>query len=332
METHPLVTIIIPCRNEEESISECLDSIIAQGYPKEKLEVLVVDGRSEDRTREIVGGYAKKYPFVLILDNEKKYTPFALNIGVKAAKGDYIIRMDAHARYKEDYVSKCVESILRYGADNVGGVTAVVPKNDTLMAKAIALSLASPFGGGGVPYKGSAPPAPVEVDTVFCGSYKKEIFSRVGFFNENLTRSQDIEFNLRLKKSGAKIMLCPGIESYYYPKSNLKDFLVHNFHDGVWAVYPMKFIRMPLKPRHYVPLAFVLSLAILAVAAFFWQPFVIMLAAMLILYLATSLFFSVKVAIKAKDLRYILVLPAVFAARHFGYGFGSVWGLAKLAF
>ena len=115
------VSIIIPCRNEEKYIGKCLQSIIEQNYPKDNLEVLVVDGMSEDRTREIVENYSQKYSFIKLFDNPKKFTPFGLNIGIKEAKGEIIMRMDAHAGYEKDYISKCVRYLENYDADNVGG-------------------------------------------------------------------------------------------------------------------------------------------------------------------------------------------------------------------
>ena len=113
------ISIIIPCRNEEKYTGKCLDSIIMQDYPKENLEVLVIDGASEDKTREIVQDFSSQYPFIKLLTNPQKFTPFALNIGIKAAKGEIIVRMDAHAGYEKDYVSKCVAHLMESGADNV---------------------------------------------------------------------------------------------------------------------------------------------------------------------------------------------------------------------
>jgi len=308
----PFVSIIIPCRNEEKYIGKCLDTILEQDYPKENLEVLVVDGMSEDKTREIVRNYSEKYPFVKLLENPKKFTNFALNIGIKVARGEIIMMMGAHAGYERDYVSKCVKYLKEYDADNVGGVMKTLPGKNTIFAKAIAITLSHFFGTGGSYFRtGSAKPR--WVDTVFGGCYKREVFDRVGLFNENLLRSQDMEFNLRLKRAGGKILLAPDIVSYYYPKSNLRDFFLHNIKDGIWSVYPIKFTKKPLKIRHYIPLIFVLTLPLSI-----WP------------YLLLSLFFSLQIALKEKDFRLFFIMPVVFFCRHFGYGLGSVWALIKL--
>ena len=306
------VSIIIPCRNEEKFIKRCLDSVLGQDYPKDKLEVLVIDGMSEDRTREIIKEYSEKYPFIKLLENPNKFTPFALNIGIKNAQGEVILRMDAHAGYEKDYVSKCVKYLKEYNADNVGGVMKTLPRKNNLAARAIALCLSHPFGVGGSQFR-KGTDKPKWVDTVFNGCYKKEIFDKIGLFNENLIRSQDMEFNLRLKKAGGKILLHPEIVSYYYPKSNLKDFFLHNINDGIWAIYPLKFVKIPLRLRHYIPLIFILTLPLSI-----WP------------YILLSLFFSAKIAFREKDIRLFFIMPLAFGARHIGYGLGSVWGLVKL--
>jgi len=325
----PLVSIIIPCRNEKRYIGKCLSSILGQDYPKEKLEVLVVDGMSEDKTREIIGEYSKKYPFIKLLDNPKKFTNFAFNIGIKKSKGEIITIMGAHAGYKKDYISKCLKYLRKYNADNVGGVMRTLPSENTIFAKTIAFSLSHPFGAGGSYFRiGSKKPR--LVDTVFGGCYKREVFDKIGLFNENLIRSQDMEFNLRLRRAGGKILLVPDIISYYYPKSNLKDFFLHNFQDGIWAIYPLKFVKAPFKIRHYIPLIFVGSLISSLFLSVFFPFFFWLFIFIFGLYFLTNLYFSTKIAFPEKDLRYLFLMPIAFASRHFGYGIGSLWGLIKL--
>jgi len=172
------VSIIIPCRNEEKFIKKCLDSVILQDLSKDKLEVLVVDGESEDKTREVVKSYIKRFRFIKLLDNQKKIKPCALNIGIKEAIGDIIMIMDAHSTYKKDYVSKCVEYLKRYKADNIGGIIKTLPAKNTLAVETIAISLSSPFGTGGSHFR-TGSEKPRWVDTVFGGCYKKEIFKTI---------------------------------------------------------------------------------------------------------------------------------------------------------
>ncbi len=327
------VSIIIPCRNEEKFIGKCLDSIITQDFSKKKLEVLVVDGMSEDRSREIIEKYSRNYIYIKLLENRKKYTPFALNIGVREAKGEIIMKMDAHATYAKDYISKCMSYLKKYNADNVGGVIKIVPKENTLIAKAITLVLSHPFGAGNSYFRTGfrrGVKGPQWVDTVFGGCYKKEVFKTIGLFNENLTRSQDIEFNLRLKKAGGKILLVPEISANYYPASNLSKFFRHNLLDGIWVIYPLKFVRMPFSFRHYIILLFVLSLLGSLILSFFFSIFWWFFILEVAFYFLASFYFAFKTVIREKKLIYLFILPPTFAIRHFGYGLGSLWGLGKV--
>jgi len=322
----PFVSIIIPCRNEEKFIGKCLDSIIAQDYPKDRLEVLVVDGMSEDGTREIVERYtdmslrarslachceqseaisardklrnlgiATSLPALAmtlkLLNNPKKVTPCALNIGIKNAKGEIILWMSAHSRYEKDYISKCVKYLKEYDADNVGGVMITLPRDNAFIGKAIATVLSHPFGVGNSVFKTGAK-EPKWVDTVFGGCYKKEVFDKIGLFNESLVRSQDMEFNLRLKKTGGKILLAPDIVSYYYPKSNLKDFFIHNFENGSWVTYPLKFGIKAFSWRHLIPLFFILGLVGTGILGIFFSPLLWLFLFVLSSYLLVNLYHS----------------------------------------
>ncbi len=322
------VSVIIPCRNEERFIGECLNSIIAQDYPKEKMEILVVDGRGEDKTREIIAEYHQKFPFIRVLDNPKRWTPSALNIGIKNAKGEVIIRIDAHATYKQDYISKCVQYLHDYDADNVGGIWNILPQKNTLINKSICLALASGFGAGDAYYRRGYSGKPKWVDTVFCGCYKREVFDKIGLFNENLIRAQDLEFNLRLRKAGGRILLVPEIVAFYYPRATLRDFFWHNFQEGVWVTLSLKFAKSLFRLRHYLPLLFVGCL-FTSLAFSFLHSCRRLFLLMLGMYLLISLLFSAKIALKKCDIRLFFIMPLVFAARHFAYGIGSIWGLIR---
>jgi len=344
----PFVSVIIPCRNEEKYIEKCLDSLLAQDYPRDNLEFLIVDGASEDKTKEIIKMYVNKYPFIQLIDNLKKFTSFGLNIGIKKAKGEIIIRADAHTEYPENYISKCVEELLKYSEEekvgNVGGIVGLPEmvgfeeikkrfetsnpgkKYNINIAKAIAICLSHPFGAASQFRLGTKEPR--FVDTVFGGCYKKEVFKEIGFFNEHLIRSQDLEFNLRLKRAGWKILLIPDIIFKYYPKSSFWDFFKHNIDDGIWAIYPIKFIKQPFQLRHYIPLLFILSLIIFFILTFYFSWAKILFILILSIYLSLNLIFSFSIACKNGAI-YLLLMPIAFICRHFGYGFGSIWGLIR---
>jgi len=323
------ISIIIPCRNEERFIRTCLDSLLAQNYPKEKMEILVVDGASTDKTRDVVREYIEKDNRVKLLYNPRKITPVAMNIGIKVANGDFVTKSDAHTFYPPDYVKKCVKYIEEYNADAVGGITKTLQGIPTLTANAIALSLGSRFGTGGSRFR-TGSDKPKFVDTAFGICYRKDVFKKVGLFNEKLARSQDMDFNLRLKKSGGKILLAPDIELIYFPKSTIKAFFVHNVSDGIWAILPTKFGAPIFSLRHLAPLGFIIYLAGTFLVGIFIPLVMYVFIFSLVFYLMTSLTVSLLLAVKKKNLLLTPALVAVFAARHFGYGIGSLIGLARL--
>lgn len=322
------ITVIIPCRNEEKYIEKCINSVIEQDYPLEKLEILVVDGMSEDGTREILRSYIKNYAFIRIFDNPRKFTPFAFNIGIKNATGQIILIIGAHACFEKDYIAKCISAMDEYRADNAGGIWRVVPSAEGVIADSIAFSLVSPFGSGDAYYKISHN-KPRFVDTVFGGCYKREVFERIGNFNENLIRSQDWELNLRLKKNGGKIILVPDARIVYYPKSTLKEFFVHNFKDGFWIVYPLKFVNIPFNIRHYIPLIFFVLLMILASYGVILDNY-FPLFLFLFIYFSLAFVFSFKIFFEKSRVIYLLFVPLVFFIRHAGFGLGTFWGMVKL--
>jgi glycosyltransferase involved in cell wall biosynthesis len=329
MTTSEFISIIIPCRNEERFIGQCLDSVIANNYPKDGLEILVVDGMSQDGTRRIVAAYAERYPFIRLIENPKNITPVGLNIGIARAKGDIIIWMSAHNRYENSYISRSVESLHKYAADNVGGVIIALPREESLIGRAIVTCLSNRFGVGNSYFR-VHPSEPKWVDTVFGGCYRRDVFSRVGLFNENLVRGQDLEFNLRLKKAGGRTLLLPSIVSYYYARSDMKSFLKHNWINGVWAILPFLYSDiMPVSWRHLVPLVFVLGLFGSAGLALVWPFGLWAFVAIGGAYAGLNLAASAQVAVREKDFRDLFVMPAVFAALHIVYGLGSLWGLVR---
>lgn len=329
VKTNLKVSIIIPCRNEEKHISKCLDSIIDNDFDKNKIEILLIDGMSEDKTREIINQYAKKYPFIKIYENKNNFTPFALNIAIKNAKGEIIIRMDAHATYERKYISKCIKYLDEYGADDIGGIWKIIPQKNTFIGNVISLTQSNFFGVGNASYR-FATGKPIWVDTVPYFCVRKEIFKRIGLFNENLIRGQDMEFNLRLKKAGGKILLVPDIISYYYVRSDLKSFIGHSFKNGVWAILPLKFTKiMPVSLRHLIPLFFVSTILLTLVISYFLPFAVTVLFLTIIFYFLCAALFSINTLFN-KGLMYFLFLPIIFFLLHFSYGLGSVWGIVNL--
>lgn len=323
----PFISVIVPCRNEAAYLGPCLDSILASEYPPDRMEVLVADGMSEDGTREITRRYASRDARVHMVDNPRRITPAALNCALEQARGEVIVRLDAHATVAPSYLAGAVKWLESSGADNVGGVMHTVTHDQGVFAEPIRLVLTSPFGVGNSRFRTGAN-EPVWVDTVFGGCWRREVFGRIGKFNERLERSQDIEFNLRLRRAGGSILLAPDMECRYYVRATLGYFLRHNWSNGVWAVLPFAYTQgSPVRWRHLIPLAFVCSLgvALLASLKVPWIPVLILCP-----YLVVNLAVSTAAAWKLRRPSLALLLPIAFASLHFPYGLGSLWGTLRL--
>jgi lipopolysaccharide/colanic/teichoic acid biosynthesis glycosyltransferase/glycosyltransferase involved in cell wall biosynthesis len=327
----PFVSIIVPCFNEANFIAMCLDSIISGNYPHDRMEILVIDGMSTDGTRKILSDYARRYPFVRIIDNPRQATPVALNLGILVARGELVAWMSAHNRYAPNYLSLSVAYLREYDADSVGGILITVPRQPTLVGRAIVQALSHPFGVGNS-YTKIHVKKPRWLDAVFGGCYRRDVFDRVGLFNEELVRSQDIEFHSRLRRANGRILLVPEIVSYYYAKSDLKSFFQQNWVNGEWAILPFLYSQgMPVAWRHLVPLAAVLAAMGLGGAQVGWHTGAWLLALLAAAYCGLNVGASLQVAARQRDARYVFAMPVVFAALHVGYGLGSFWGVVQVA-
>jgi len=240
-----------------------------------------------------------------------------------------VIRIDVHSTYPSNYIEKLVLWIRKTKADNVGGICITKLGAETVIARAISLVLSHPFGVGN-PYFRIGTKEPKYVDTVPFGCYRKEIFKKIGLFNEKLIRNQDLEFNLRLKKMGGRILLVPDIISYYYARSTLRALAKNNFSNGFWVIYSTKFAKMPFSVRHLIPFFFVLSICGSLILSFIYRPFIYLFVLVFVAYLISNILFSLGISFK-KGFKYFIPAILSFATLHFSYGFGSIWGLIKLA-
>ncbi len=316
----PQVTIVVPCRNEERYLVECLDSILACDYPADRLEVLVVDGMSDDGTRAVLGEYAARHPIVRMIDNPRRITPVALNLAIRAARGDVIVRMDAHVVYPKNYVSRLVAALDEFGADNVGAVLKTLPANQTAMGRAIAFGMSHPFGVGTSYFRiGTDQPRWVDTIAFFC--IRRATFERVGMFDEELIRHQDGEFNARLIKAGGRILLIPDVVSYYYARATLRQVGRMFYQYGYFKPLVAKKLGRFMTVRQLIPPGFVLGLLATGVAALVWKPGLLLFALVAGSYSAVVLGSAVQTALKegpAVGLALAAVLPVI----HVSYGTG----------
>ena len=325
MSQHPFVSIIVPCRNEAQHIGRCLQSILETEYPPDRLEVLVADGRSDDGTREIVAGYAARYPALRLLDNPKQITPVALNLGVRAARGDVVMRMDAHVVYPHDYVMRLVTALGESGADCVGGVIETLPVNETAVARAIALGLSHPFGVGNAYFRiGSRQRR--WADAVSFGCYRREVFDRIGLFDEDLVRNQDDEFDLRLFKHGGRILLLPDVVCSYYARQSLGQLSRMFYQYGYFKPLVAKKLGRVMTMRQLVPSLFLLTLATTGLLSVVWPAARVAFIGVVGTYAAAVLVCSARAALR-HGARCGLALAAVFGVLHGSYGLGFLRGI-----
>jgi len=325
----PIVTVVIPCLDEARFIGPCLDSIVNNQLPSDRLDIIVIDGGSRDGTTDILATYAARYPFVRVLTNPARVTPVAFNIGIRHARGDLIMLMSAHATLGEGAIAKAVAFSQSSGAENVGGRWEVVPRGQRLLDLGIAATLSHWFGVGNATYRTGTTREPRWVDTAAYGCYRREVFARIGPFNERLVRGQDMELNRRLKRAGGRTLFVPDIVVRYYARSDVRSFIRHSFVNGVWALLPFAYAEgVPVSWRHLTPMMFVFGLAGalgVGLASLGWWPMLLVGGS----YVVADLVASVDVARRRGLPRLMFVTPWLFPALHVAYGLGSAWGAMR---
>ena len=321
----PFVSVIVPMRNEERCIGGCLRSLAAQDYPRDRFEVLVVDGGSTDGSRRVAEDVARETGLPLrLVSNPRRSTPSGLNVGIAQARGEVIARVDAHAEVDARFLSESVSALLKSDADAVGGPIRSV--GDGLVGGAIALAMSSPFGVGNAAFRYSQEEQ--YTDTVAFPAYRRGVFERLGLFAEDLEWGEDDEFHYRLGDAGGRILLTPRIASTYFTRSSLAALARQYFRYGRVKVGVLRRHPRRTRARQLVPGAFVLGLAVTGALATLRGPFVLPLAALAGAYGAASLAASLR-ATGRGNRRYLPVLPVAFACLHLSYGLGFLVGLAR---
>lgn len=325
MEEHPFISLLIPIRNEAAYIQRCLEAVLDQGYPAERIEILVADGLSDDGTREILNNIAEAHPRVQVFDNPRKIVASGLNTLTQHAKGEILIRVDGHCIIAPNYVSNCVHHIQEQGVDGVGGPMHSIGEN--FVSQTIALAMSSKFGVGGSAFRTQTGQTKL-ADTVPFPAYTRAIIEQVGPYDEELVRNQDDEYNYRIRKAGGQILLAEDVRSTYYSRGSLKGLWRQYFQYGFYKVRVLQKHPAQMRPRQFVPLAFVLALLAGKLLAIFtpwgWIPLTALLGAYLLANLAASL-----ITVRNKGWRYLSLLPLAFATLHLSYGLGFLIGLFK---
>lgn len=321
----PLVSVIIPMRNEATHIAACIEAVLAQEYPREALEVVLVDGDSDDGTAAIACAYAQRDGRVRVASNPRRIVPTAMNIGIRAAAGDIIARVDGHTRIAADYIRIGVETLRRTAAANVGGP--MRPIGGGAFGDAVATAMSSRFGIGAYFHFGTAER---DVDTVYLGMWPRALFERVGLFDEELVRNQDDELNYRIRKAGGRVVLNPAMRSWYQNRRSFRLCARQFYQYGKWKVRVLQRHPRQMSWRHFVPPAFVAALSGLAAAAVAGAETGPLAGALAGTYGAGVLGVAAVHALP-RGVRSWLVTALAFVTIHVAWGVGFLVGLGKFA-
>ena len=303
------VSVIIPVYNEDKFIERCLNSLINNNYPKNKLEILIFDRGSTDGTLDILKNYTQKYKFIKLFNNVRKHQIYALNKGIKLAQGDIIIRCDAHAEYPREYIKTLVKYHQKKIADNIGGCWEIIPGSYTQIAKAIAIALKSRLGMGSK-YVTSSDNKPIYVNTVPFGSWRKDVFKKFGLFDTHFIRSQDYEHNIRIKKMGGKILLLPWLRIKYFARDSFLKLAKMSFQYGYAKAFVFK--------KHKLFITFLELLP---------STLIIFFPICLPLYLLFFAPYSLFLAIKEKKWKITPLIFISFFLLHYCYALGNLKGI-----
>jgi len=323
----PFISVILPIRNEGAFIRPVLQAIIDQDYPSSRYEILIADGMSTDQTRnEIEACLAAQnhHPTVILIDNPKRIVPTGLNEALRVAKGDFIIRVDGHVIIEQGYLLACIRNLDQTGAANVGGPITCIGRN--WLSSAIALATSKPYGVGNSAFRTST--RAQYTDTVPFGAWHRQLFTKIGMFNENFVRHQDYEFNHRTRTHGGKIYLTPDIRSQYFVRASISKLARQYFQYGTWKAKMLKLFPGSLKWRHVIPPAFVGCLLGLSSLALFFPLASRALTGLCLTYLV-FLLAATFLSCRNNNWRYAPALPIIFATLHFSWGLGFWWGLPQ---
>lgn len=324
------VAVIIPTLNEELYIASCLESIKAQTYPFDMMDILVVDGGSKDKTREIVDDFASSHSNVRLLDNPGRIQAIAFNIGVKNSDAPYVIRLDAHVSYEVHYIERCIkhlETMPEVG--DVGGICETKVRRPGILPESIAVLCQSKFGIGGAAFRVGASAG--YVDTVPFGAFPRHVIIEIGGMREDLARAEDNEYVSRIRRAGYKVYLDPDIISTYYARDTFTGIIKQMYANGKSIGQLFYVDRSAIGLRHFVPLAFVLGLLFSICGAFIWFPIIYLLFTVIGLYSIVNIL-ATCFECKKHGWKYIVVLPILFMSVHISYGIGTILGFIKYMF
>ncbi len=323
------VSVIVPCYNEEKTIGLLLDAVYRQNFPRPEMEVIIADGRSSDRTLDVISGYAAAHPdlAIRVVENPRRNIPAALNTAIRAAQGEIIVRLDAHCVPDADYVARCASDLEAGCGENVGGVWQIRPGGEGWIARSIASAAAHPLGVGDALYRYATSPG--QVDTVPFGAFRRATVDKIGFFDENLLTNEDYEFNARIRQGGGKVWLDPAIRSVYFARSSLAALSLQYFRYGYWKYRMLRRYPQTLRWRQALPPLFVASLVLLGGFSIFWDLARIALACEIGLYALVLILVGIQQSLKSKHANLLAGIPLAILTMHVSWGWGFLASMVQ---
>ncbi|MFN0112999.1 MAG: glycosyltransferase family 2 protein [Blastocatellia bacterium] len=333
MANFPFVTIVMPVRNEAGYIERCLNAVVEQDYPADRMEIIIADGMSTDATREIIHSFQSRFANIRLIDNPGKIAPTGLNRATALAAGEIIARVDGHCEIAPDYIARAVEHLQNEEpngiVDGVGGPIETI--GETATAEVIAAAMSSAFGVGGSTFR-TVKDKTMLADTIAFPVYTRSIIERAGGYDEELVRNQDDEYNYRLRKLGAKLLLAADVRSRYYSRGSVRKLFKQYFQYGFWKVRVLQKHPRQMSSRQFIPPAFAASLiGSLGLSVFTplgWRFF----AGIIGCYLTMNLLASARISLSNRPFQaHFFLLPIVFISLHLSYGLGFLVGFFKFA-
>jgi glycosyltransferase involved in cell wall biosynthesis len=322
------VSVIVPCYNEENTIQLLLEAIRNQNFNIDNLEVVIADSMSEDRTRDRILDFSNQHKDmkVRIVDNPKRTIPGGVNSAVEYAKGEFIVRMDAHSVPNDDYIHQSIELLRSGKAQNVGGIWEIKPGAPTCIAKAIARSASHPIGAGDATYRTQGRSG--YVDTVPFGAFRRDFFLELGKFNEDMLANEDYEFNTRVRKAGGKIWMDTRIRSQYFARKTLRELAKQYWRYGFWKFKMLKRFPDSIRWRQAIPPLFVLFLILFGMLSFISPFALIIFTAVAGIYLLTMVLAGVYESARTKNACHLLMALALITM-HLSWGGGFLYSIFK---
>ena len=328
----PSITILVPCLQEKHFIRPCLESALAFELPAdvELREILALDGGSTDGTREIIEEMRAADSRIRLIDNPGRIQATALNIGIRESRSEYLLRLDAHSAYPPDYLALALDTLIRKSCDNAGGMFATQSRGSNYEARMVQALITHPFGVGDAGFRTDAGEG--RADTVPYGCFRRDLFDRVGYFDERLVRAQDYEMNRRIIAAGGEIWRNPRIQVKYFPPAKFRTFIRKQivleapYNAYMWYLAPYSFA-----PRHAITGVFALGVLLGTVLSFFVSWLRVAFLSVMALYFVLAVGSAIHQAVRYREFRHAFTLPFGFFLYHFLHGTGVLWGLAKLA-